>query len=110
MVHSPLVPRASRHRAPGRRRHPDCRPRHPRRAGKAKLDAVLEASGWEALHREAHALAERGEEIDLQIERTVATSFAGVLAQIEVLRENFGDHALLDMIIAGVKRLAGGAA
>jgi hypothetical protein len=47
-------------------------------------------------------------EIDLQIERTVAVSFAGVFAQLEVLRENLGENPLLDTIIAGVKRLAGG--
>jgi hypothetical protein len=75
------------------------------REGKAKIDAVREASGCEALFREAHALVEQGEDLDLQIERTVATSFAGVLAQLEVLRENLGDNPLLETIITGIKAL-----
>jgi hypothetical protein len=41
----------------------------------------------------------------IQIEQTVAISVAGLLAQLEVLRENFGEHALIDTIIVGVKAL-----
>jgi hypothetical protein len=79
-------------------------------AAPPKIAAAREASGCEALLREADALSERGEDLDEQVESTVATSFAGVLAQLEVLRESFGDHALLETIITGIKRLAGSAA
>jgi hypothetical protein len=80
------------------------------RAGKEKIAAAREASGCEALFREAAALGARAEEIENQIVRMVATSFAGVLTQLEVLREDCEWRTLLDTIITGVKRLAGGAA
>jgi hypothetical protein len=79
-------------------------------AGRKRAEEAFEASDYKKLRREADALAEQIEDFDEQIEKTVAISFAGVLAQIEFLRESFGDHALIDTIITGVQRLAGGAA
>jgi hypothetical protein len=84
------------------------------RAGTAKIAAAREASGCAALDREAGEIEREACEIQDQIFETPATSLAGVLGQLDLLRDYYDleDAKLLDSIIAGVKRLAnsGGAA
>jgi hypothetical protein len=78
------------------------------RDGKAKIDAAREASGCEQLYREAAALDERVDAIYNRIVTTPARSRAGLLGQIDLLRDAIGEHKFIDTIITGVKRLAGG--
>jgi len=75
---------------------------------KAKIAELREEAGLEELERKAHALALQTDEIDEQIWQLQATSFAGLLGQLEWCRREYGsEEGKLDTIIAGVKRLAG---
>ena len=84
------------------------------RAGTAKIAAAREASGCAALDREAGEFEREAREIQDQILETPATSLAGILGQLDLLRDYYDlwDAKLIDSIIAGVKHLAnsGGAA
>jgi hypothetical protein len=75
------------------------------RDGKAKIDAAREASGCDALYREAEALGERVKAIYERIVATPARSFAGLLGQLDLLRDATGEHKFVDTIIAGIKAL-----
>ena len=78
------------------------------RVHKAKIAELREEAGLEELERKAHALALQTDEIDEQIWQLQATSFAGLLGQLEWCRREYGsEEGKLDTIIAGVKRLAG---
>jgi hypothetical protein len=75
----------------------------------AKIREAREASGCEALDREADALKEQARAIADRIYETQATSFAGIIAQLELVKAEQDNWTLLERSIAGVKRLAGGA-
>ena len=77
------------------------------RAGKAKIEAVLEESGCQKLYREADAIEEQADELHDQICQMHATSIAGVIGQLRLLREdNGGDNEeLINTIMAGVTNL-----
>lgn len=79
------------------------------RAGLAKIHEAREASGCEALYREAEAIEERAYQIHDQVVETPAQSFDGLLWQLEFARDHLDFEGLTDTLIAGVKRLAGGA-
>jgi hypothetical protein len=74
------------------------------------FDHLAPFSGCEALFREADALYRRADALDEQICRTRATSVAGILGQLERVREALQlqeeREELVDIIIAGVKALA----
>lgn len=76
------------------------------RDGKAKIDAAREASGCDALYREAEALGERVKAIYDRIVTTPARSLDGLLGQLDLLRDaTAGEHKFVDTIIAGIKAL-----
>jgi hypothetical protein len=74
---------------------------------KAQIDDVLEASGVAELLREAEAIEEQAYEVHDQTVETPASTFGVLLWQLELARDFFDHDTLLDVIIAGVKRLAG---
>jgi hypothetical protein len=81
------------------------------RVGLKRIREVREASGCEALYREAEALEEQADELEDRICDTPAGSFDALLWQLELSRDNAAlapraNEDLLDTIIAGVKRLA----
>jgi len=57
------------------------------RAGLAKIAETREASGCEALYREADEFARQAEELEHRICSTTATSLEGLLSQLELARE-----------------------
>jgi hypothetical protein len=83
------------------------------RAGAAKIAETREASGCEALYREADEFQRQAEELEHRICSTPATSLAGVLDQLQLARDLMELDCLDDReerlnasIIAGVARLA----
>jgi hypothetical protein len=80
------------------------------RTGKANIAAVREASGCEALFRQASDLDKQADEIVNRACNMQAVSLAGLLAQIERLRHlaaiGFDVDPLIDTIIAGIKGLS----
>jgi hypothetical protein len=77
------------------------------KVGMERIHELREASGCEALYREAEALEEQADELHDQICDTPAGSFDALLWQIEHARLYFEYEGMLDTIFAGVKRLAG---
>jgi hypothetical protein len=73
------------------------------RAGNAKIQQALEASGCKELEREADDLLDQIGALENRIWETKATSLSGLLGQIELLRQDGIDH--LDMIVTGIKGL-----
>ena len=82
------------------------------RTGMAEIAAAREASGCEALYREADEFARQADEIEDQICSTTATSLEGLLGQLQLAREldvrDDREERLNASIIAGVKRVAAG--
>jgi hypothetical protein len=82
------------------------------REGKSAIKAAREASGCEALYREEEQLHDQATEVRNRIVETQATSLAGVLAQLELFKEELlqDTHSFdfIDTIAAGIKRLAEG--
>src|ERR1700730_12813362 len=82
------------------------------RARKARIAELREDAGLAALYRKGHELGSQIDEVDDQIWRSQATSFAGLVGQLELWRSNYGefddeqgDKNKLDTIIVGVKAL-----
>jgi hypothetical protein len=80
------------------------------RARKARIAEIREETGLEALYRKAHDLGYQIDDVDDQIWRSQATSFAGLLGQLALFRSDYGElddeeggKNKLDLIIAGVK-------
>jgi hypothetical protein len=86
------------------------------RARSARIAELREEAGLDALNRKADELGYQIDKVDDQIWRSQATSFAGLLGQLELFRSDYGElddpeggKNKLDLIIAGVKALAPGA-
>jgi hypothetical protein len=78
-------------------------------AERIEADLTEKASGSEALFCEADALYRQADALDERICETHATSFAGILGQLERIKEAFqfqeDREDLVDTIIAGIKAL-----
>jgi hypothetical protein len=73
------------------------------RAERSRL--AKEANGYTALTEEADKLMEQCREVNRKLRTTIATTAAGVIVQLEWLRECCDDDEGFDTVIAGVRAL-----